>query len=398
VQQRRETSPQSRDCAELIEWQILCFALARNDSVPMPEKRPSTLVQHTISIVQIERMLQGAVLRGLDVDALLRRAGIPAVLLQSPLARVSQQQYAALIRVLIRVLGDEFWALGSSPVRIGTFATACRLMTAETTLGAALKAGLAHYHLMLDDFVPRLQMRDKTASVELVSRTPWTEPLGFAQSTFLFCGLGVASWLVARKLPLTSVRLCNQRARYNTQTSWLFGTEVQFGQAQAGLSFDAKLLDLPVIQTSATLAAFLQEAPASLLVKYRDQTSAAERTRRLLRRHIRTRLLTLEEISGMLAMTPQTLRRRLQEEGQGFQAIKDDLRRDMAIEYLAQPDLALQDIAELVGFSETSTFHRAFKSWTSVAPGAYRQIRLQAEDSAIPTTVKPNAPHVSKTA
>src|SRR5690606_28026715 len=149
VQQRRETSPQSRDCAELIEWQILCFALARNDSVPMPEKRPSTLVQHTISIVQIERMLQGAVLRGLDVDALLRRAGIPAVLLQSPLARVSQQQYAALIRVLIRVLGDEFWALGSSPVRIGTFATACRLMTAETTLGAALKAGLAHYHLML---------------------------------------------------------------------------------------------------------------------------------------------------------------------------------------------------------------------------------------------------------
>lgn len=343
-----------------------------------------SVVHHTISIVQVERTLQGAVCRGLDIDSFLRRAGISAVLMHSPMARISQRQYTALIRVLIRVTRDEFWGLGSAPVRIGTFATACRLMAAESTLGNALRAGLEYYHLMLDDFAPRLQVRDGTASVELVGRAPWTESLGYAQSTFLFCGLGMVSWLAARKLPLREVRLCNQRAGYNTQTNWLFGTEVKFGQARAGLSFDARLLDLPVIQTPATLAAFLQEAPASLIVKYRDQTSATERTRRLLRRHIRTRLLTLEEVSTMLAMTPQTLRRRLQEEGQGFQAIKDDLRRDMAIEYLSQPDLSLQDIAELVGFSETSTFHRAFKSWTSVAPGAYRQSRLRGDDDGEP--------------
>jgi AraC-like DNA-binding protein len=335
------------------------------------------VVQHTISIVQIERMLQGAACRGLDLDQLLWRAGIVPVLLQSPLARVSQQQYAALIRVLIRVLRDEFWGLGSSRVRIGTFATACRLMCAQRTLGDALRAGLNYYHLMVDDFVPRLRVNDRTASVDLVSRTAWSEPLGFAQSTFLFCGTGVLSWLIARKLPLTDVRLCNQRARYNTQTSWLFGTEVQFGQPRAGLSFDAKWLKLPVIQTPDMLTVFLNQAHASLLVKYRDQISVAERTRRLLRRHMDTRMLTLEDVSSKLAMTPQTLRRRLLDEGQGFQDIKDNLRRDMAIEYLGQRELTLQQISEMVGFSEVSTFHRAFKSWTSVAPGAYRQCRLQ---------------------
>ncbi|HEX8886167.1 MAG TPA: helix-turn-helix transcriptional regulator, partial [Noviherbaspirillum sp.] len=70
--------------------------------------------------------------------------------------------------------------------------------------------------------------------------------------------------------------------------------------------------------------------------------------------------------------------RRLQDEGQGFQAIKDDLRRDIAIEYLARPDLTLIEIANLLGFSEPSTFHRAFKKWTGVAPGEYRLTRLQA--------------------
>jgi AraC-like DNA-binding protein len=72
-------------------------------------------------------------------------------------------------------------------------------------------------------------------------------------------------------------------------------------------------------------------------------------------------------------MTPQTLRRRLREEGQGFQSLKDHLRRDAAIEYLARPDMTLLDIADQLGFSEASTFHRAFKKWTGVAPGEYRQ-------------------------
>ena len=54
------------------------------------------------------------------------------------------------------------------------------------------------------------------------------------------------------------------------------------------------------------------------------------------------------------------------------------MRRDAAIEYLARPDLTLIEIANLLGFSEPSTFHRAFKKWTGVAPGEYRHSRLGA--------------------
>ena len=82
---------------------------------------------------------------------------------------------------------------------------------------------------------------------------------------------------------------------------------------------------------------------------------------------------SLEFISDMLATTPQTLRRRLQREGQGYQMIKDALRRDVAVEYLTQSDLTLLEVATRVGFSEASTFHRAFKGWTGLTPGAYRQ-------------------------
>jgi AraC-like DNA-binding protein len=122
-----------------------------------------------------------------------------------------------------------------------------------------------------------------------------------------------------------------------------------------------------------------------LLVKYRDQTSLTERIRRLLRRSLAQELPSLEAVGQALSMTPQTLRRRLRDEGQGYQAIKDDLRRDVAIEYLNQPELTLLDIANRLGFSEASTFHRAFKGWTGVSPGAYRQTHLATTEPALHT-------------
>lgn len=343
-----------------------------------------SVVQHTVGIAQVRRILQGADLRGVDIGRVLRLAGIPQALLDAPMARISQAQCAALMRVLTRVLRDEFWGLCDHPVRMGTFAQACRNMVASRTLGEALQAGLRYYHLMLDDFVGRLRVQDGIAHVTLVERVGWDQRHAYAQSTFLFCGMGLVSWLVARRIPLLEVQLRNVETSLNADTRWLFESQVTYGQPHAGLCFDAKWLDLPVIQNNTSLEGFLREAPASLLVKYRDQTSATERARRLLRRHIDSRMLTLEEVSGMLAMTPQTLRRRLQEEGHGFQAIKDNLRRDMSIEYLARPDLTLIEIAERVGFSETSTFHRAFKSWTGVAPGEYRLSRLDKSGASTP--------------
>jgi len=145
------------------------------------------------------------------------------------------------------------------------------------------------------------------------------------------------------------------------------------------MSFDAHWLQLPVVQTPQSLREFLAGAPANLIVKYRDTSSVTERIRRMLRKRLGEELPSLEEVGEVLAVTPQTLRRRLREEGYGFQQIKDELRRDTAIEFLVQTKLPLIEIANRVGFSEASTFHRAFKHWTGVAPGEYRSSHGQGE-------------------
>ena len=70
--------------------------------------------------------------------------------------------------------------------------------------------------------------------------------------------------------------------------------------------------------------------------------------------------------------TPSTLRRRLEREGSSFQVIKDDLRRDMAIDLLCNSTRSVDDIGFALGFSEHSAFYRAFRRWTGASPGEYR--------------------------
>lgn len=326
--------------------------------------------QHTVAIQQVQHILLGAAHRGLVLEPLLLAAGIAPALVEAPLARISQRQYAALIRVLRRRLRDELWGLLPRPLSPGSFGRCMRLLVHCTTLGEALREGFAHYHLLLDDFVPRLTVREGIAHVQFVLRRPAEPRLDYGVKAFMLITFNAASWLVARRIPLLGVDYIEGHG--SADTSRVYQVPVRNGQPHVGLSFEARWLDLPVVQSPQSLREFLATAPANLIVKYRDTSSLTDRIRRLLRKSVGGEMPSLDEVSHTLAVTPQTLRRRLREEGRGFQQIKDETRRDAAIELLLHTPLALPEIAARLGFSEASTFHRAFKQWTGVAPGEYR--------------------------
>ena len=80
-----------------------------------------------------------------------------------------------------------------------------------------------------------------------------------------------------------------------------------------------------------------------------------------------------EEVADRLHMSVSTLRRRLMEEKTTYQKVKDECRREAALNYMNSPQLSISDVAELMGFTDHSAFFRSFKKWTGLTPGAYRQ-------------------------
>jgi AraC-like DNA-binding protein len=82
------------------------------------------------------------------------------------------------------------------------------------------------------------------------------------------------------------------------------------------------------------------------------------------------------EVASMLYMSESSLRRRLQGEHTSYQAIKDEVRCEVAIDKLLNENARVADLAELLGFTEASSFVRSFKSWTGHTPRSYRD-RMQ---------------------
>jgi AraC-like DNA-binding protein len=87
------------------------------------------------------------------------------------------------------------------------------------------------------------------------------------------------------------------------------------------------------------------------------------------------RFRTVEEVADALAMSVRTFYRRLREEGLSYQGLVDEMRMKLAIEFLSHTAVPIDQIAAHTGFADASNFRRAFKRWTGVAPGAYRESR-----------------------
>ena len=81
---------------------------------------------------------------------------------------------------------------------------------------------------------------------------------------------------------------------------------------------------------------------------------------------------SIEALTEKLHITPRTLQRRFKEEGTSFKTLLNEMRKGLAARYLEEEKLGVSEIAYLLGYSEPSAFHRAFKRWFNVTPAEYR--------------------------
>lgn len=196
----------------------------------------------------------------------------------------------------------------------------------------------------------------------------------FLTECLLIISHRLCSWLVGRRIPLLRASFGYPPPAHKDEYPSLFGCPVRFGQARTEAVFDARWLTAPLVRDEAALEQMLRRSPFELLSRRAYGTTVAEQVHRDLGRALLAspRLPSLDETAARLALSPATLRRRLQHEGTSFQQLKDAVRRDAAIAGLAEGREPIAELAARLGFSEDTSFHRAFRRWTGTTPGAYR--------------------------
>jgi AraC-like DNA-binding protein len=329
----------------------------------------------TIAIAFVHEALVCLHDRGLDANALLREAGISPELLSSPTARVSSRLYGALWHRIAQTLDDEFFGMDSHRMKAGSFTLLCHAIIHSDTLERALRRALRFLGLVLDDISGELVRDGETVHIVLHETQPRAKTQAkraFAYGTYLLILHGLICWLVGRRVPLTRANFRCEEPPYSPEWQILFTRNLHFAQPQSGLSFAASYLEMPNVQNEKTMKEFLRSAPANFLVKYKNSAGLSAQIRRHLKGGNPAQWPDFEALAAQFHVSSATLRRRLQEEGESYRSITDELRRDLAISLLSDTDANVSDIAEQLGFAETSAFHRAFKKWTGTRPGEYR--------------------------
>lgn len=336
----------------------------------------------TVAIAFVQGMLAGLVSAGRDTAPLLEQAHIPSQMLDDPEARVPIERYAELYNLINRELDDEGFGLFSQPIRTGTFEFLCRSVITAPTLAAAIDRSARFLRLVLPDLAVRLDCRDDhQACLRIGENRPLAIGRVFAFEWLLRLLHGLFSWLVGRSIVFDAVAFPYPRPQHAADYALIYTAQSSFDATELAAGFAANLLDLPIRRDEAALLAFLDGAPGKLTTLYRRDREMLLRVRNALRDAL-PQSASLATVARSLHLSPRTLHRRLLEEGSSFQAIKDALRRDLAIDRLAKSRQGLAQLAAELGFADTAAFYRAFLRWTGVAPAHYRRRLLAAGDAA----------------
>ena len=326
--------------------------------------------ERTIASHFIRAALRGAERQGCDYRPLLKQLGIQPALLDEPRARLAPEQFSQLIQGLWLLLDDEYMGFGSTRSKRGTFAMMCHAIIHCRSLEKALVRGMLFYGLFPD--APRVALHHEGEQVRLsIDSSALWDPDHFLTESLLVIWHRLGSWLIGQRIRLDEASFAYPEPAHSAEYDLLYPCPRRFHAESTSLLFHSRYLAMPLLQDERTLKQFLEHSPADLLARPDGGDSLTSRIRRLLGRDC-AHWPDLDSIAGQLHISPQTLRRHLREEGTSFQELKDHLRRDLAIYHLGRDELSIQTLAEQLGFSEPSAFHRAFKKWTGLTPGAYR--------------------------
>ncbi len=298
-------------------------------------------------------------------------------------ADVSAMQYSRVYQQVLAKIEDESFGLQpGAAVSPGAFRMMCYAVISCENLGRAIRRAADFYRTLFPQQQPLYaNFSEQTARVgyrEALSLgaapADADAPVDILDAYALSAWHRFFGWLTGRALELQRVDFVGREPASVSKYRELFACPVYFGQPANLMYFDSASLRLPVVHTEQSVDDFLRTAPYQLLIMTRDRhgKSLVARVRAMIGHDFSQGFPGFDTISRALNVSAPTLRRRLKKEGTTFQQLKDECRREAACRYLGQADLSIYTVADRLGFTDPSAFHRSFKKWTGMTPGAFR--------------------------
>jgi len=358
-------------------------SLATSTSSPSPLAVPPATASSrrrpeghdAVNMAVVRLVVTGAVMRGADAAELLGAAGLSPEALQDVDAFVPTTTMTRLFAAAERLTEDDAFGLHVAELVLATTASdhlnyACRN---SPTLGEALRRLTRYYRLIHGTAEFRLEVEEDTA--RLLHRRP---PGAATPSRHAVEGILASIFLRARKhlgpeLVLRRVGFTHAAPADTLEHERIFQAPLLFEQPFDSLVFDRALLELKTPQADEALAKMLDRFLGDTGAEVAEPLRFADQVRQRIAERMKGECPPVEVIAARMHMSPRTLQRRLRDEGTRYLELLDDVRRELALRHIQEGRESISEVAFLLGFSEVSTFYRAFKRWCGRTPAELRR-------------------------
>ena len=314
---------------------------------------------------------------GGDVEGVVRRAGLP----RRARFWLDPDRGSALARdQFARLYAECTWALdahaaaqeGRAPLAKTEFDLLCHCVISCGDLREAI-ARTADFSAMLSPRTARLELDacGGEAELRMLSVRQHRDVSAFVSDLTGLSSLHrLFGWLIGEEIPLNEVRMRYPALLSDEAASRLMPHPIGYGAPDNAIRFPAAYLERPVVRSPAELVRLLERFPFDLEEPQSKLVSLSERVRLVLgaAQAQGAALPTGAALARQFSISPATLKRRLCEEGTSLSRLKAAARCGLAQQLLGGSGLALTEIAARVGFSDPTTFSRAFKGWTGESP------------------------------
>ncbi len=175
-------------------------------------------------------------------------------------------------------------------------------------------------------------------------------------------------------IPLREVAVLHDGHGNRAEYERFFQCPVKFNASSCHLSIDANYLDTPLPMRDFQASTVFDQQCQLMLSRLSDQGSFVEEIRQKILAKPGHSFPDIDALADQLNVSVRTLRRRLSDEGTSYRTIVDDIRFDLAKDYLGQSRLSLDMISELLGYHDAASFSHAFKRWSGgQTPSAWRK-------------------------
>jgi AraC-like DNA-binding protein len=309
---------------------------------------------------------------GLDCRTLFTELGLVYADLENPDARFPQDSMTRLWTRAVQLSGNPAVGLNMARVvRPASFSVAGYALMSSRTLKEGFERLVKYQRIIADSADLSFKLLPEGYALILTVHGDLLPPTRQSAEASLAFALAFCGWLTGRPLHPRQVLIQGDQPKNVDPYKKFFHAPLTFNAAYDALVFEHADMEAPLRTADEAMAKLHDRFAGEFLARFASNR-VTHQARQVLCRLLPQGEPKREAVAQSLHLSQRTLQRRLQEEGTSFQTLLDDTRRELAEQYLAQPQMTLLEIAYLLGFADPSNFFRAFRRWFDETPGEYR--------------------------